>query len=100
MISSVRFFCKYARKTSWSQSKVLKKLAASDISIEMPDISDSLRAVRNYRQMRENEPAGFAERSVPPSANSAKHPKASGTVPAKRPKLPKADVEGSTKAAQ
>ena len=34
----------------------LKKLAASDISIELPDISPSLQAVRNYRLTRENEP--------------------------------------------
>ena len=34
----------------------LKKLAASDISIELPDISSSLQAVRNYRLTRENEP--------------------------------------------
>jgi uroporphyrin-3 C-methyltransferase len=81
-------------------SEVLKKLAASDISIEMPDISDSLQAVRNYRQMRENEPAGFAGRSIPRSANKVIRPKASGTEPAKRPKLPKADAEGSAKAAQ
>jgi uroporphyrin-3 C-methyltransferase len=33
----------------------LKKLAASDISIELPDISASLKAVRNYRLMRDNE---------------------------------------------
>jgi uroporphyrin-3 C-methyltransferase len=31
----------------------LKKLAASDISIELPDISTSLQAVRNYRLTRE-----------------------------------------------
>ncbi len=34
----------------------LKKLAASDISIELPDISPSLQAVRNYRLTREREP--------------------------------------------
>jgi uroporphyrin-III C-methyltransferase len=33
----------------------LKKLAASDISIELPDISSSLQAVRNYRLTRDNE---------------------------------------------
>jgi uroporphyrin-3 C-methyltransferase len=81
-------------------SEVLKKLAASDISIELPDISDSLQAVRNYRQMRESEPASFARRSSPPAASTVKHPKASGAGPAKRPKLPKADAEGSSKAAQ
>lgn len=37
-------------------SDELKTLAASDISIEMPDISDSLRAVRNYLLMREHGP--------------------------------------------
>jgi uroporphyrin-3 C-methyltransferase len=81
-------------------SEVLKKLAASDISIELPDISDSLQAVRNYRQMRESEPASFARRSSPPGAGSVKHPKASGADSAKRPKSPKADAEGSSKAAQ
>ena len=81
-------------------SEVLKKLVASDISIELPDISDSLRAVRNYRQMRESEPVGFAGRSSPPKTNNTKRPKASGSGQAKRPKLPKADAEGSTKAAQ
>ncbi len=34
----------------------LKKLAASNISIELPDISPSLQAVRNYRLTREKEP--------------------------------------------
>jgi uroporphyrin-3 C-methyltransferase len=81
-------------------SEVLKKLAASDISIELPDISDSLQAVRNYRQMRESEPASFARRSSPPGAGTVKHPKASGADSAKRPKSPKADAEGSSKAAQ
>jgi uroporphyrin-3 C-methyltransferase len=33
----------------------LKKLTASDISIELPDISASLQAVRNYRLMRDSE---------------------------------------------
>jgi len=37
----------------------LKRLAASSISIELPDISASLQAVRNYRQTHEN----AAERS-------------------------------------
>jgi uroporphyrin-III C-methyltransferase len=40
----------------------LKKLAASDISIELPDISPSLQAVRNYRLTRENEPKASFER--------------------------------------
>ena len=39
----------------------LKKLAASDISIELPDISSSLQAVRNYRLTRENEPKASFE---------------------------------------
>jgi uroporphyrin-3 C-methyltransferase len=34
----------------------LKKLAVSDIRIELPDISTSLQAVRNYRLTREHEP--------------------------------------------
>jgi uroporphyrin-3 C-methyltransferase len=38
---------------SMRMSDVLKKLAASDISIELPDISPSLQAVRNYRLTRE-----------------------------------------------
>ncbi len=33
----------------------LKKLAASSINIDLPDISPSLQAVRNYRLMRENQ---------------------------------------------
>jgi uroporphyrin-III C-methyltransferase len=37
-------------------SDELKKLVASDISIELPDISGSLQAVRNYRLTREIEP--------------------------------------------
>jgi uroporphyrin-3 C-methyltransferase len=81
-------------------SEVLKKLVASDISIELPDISDSLRAVRNYRQMRENEPASFTGWTNPSRAKTVKRPNASGTGLAKRPKLPKADAESSTKAAQ
>jgi uroporphyrin-III C-methyltransferase len=39
----------------------LQKLAASDISIELPDISSSLQAVRNYRLTRENEPKASFE---------------------------------------
>lgn len=54
----------------------LKKLAASDISIELPDISDSLQAVRNYRLTRENEPrASFEVRPNQPKAGSGKRPK-------------------------
>ncbi|MGA7750716.1 MAG: uroporphyrinogen-III C-methyltransferase [Gallionella sp.] len=42
----------------------LKKLAASDIKVEIPDISGSLQAVRNYRLTRESEPkAGLERRS-------------------------------------
>ncbi len=59
-------------------SDELKKLAASDISIEMPDISDSLRAVRNYRLMRENGPRpSYAGRS---GAGSAEHKKTPGAA--------------------
>ena len=39
----------------------LKKLAASDISIELPDISASLQAVRNYRLTHDNEPKASFE---------------------------------------
>jgi len=42
----------------------LKKLAASSISIELPDISTSLQAVRNYRLTHE----GAADRSLPNKA--------------------------------
>jgi uroporphyrin-3 C-methyltransferase len=76
----------------------LKKLAASDISIELPDISDSLRAVRNYRLTRENEPgASFRARPIQPKAGSKKRPnqpKASSV------KVPKAGSEGPIKAAK
>jgi uroporphyrin-3 C-methyltransferase len=54
----------------------LKKLAASDISIELPDISASLKAVRNYRLMRDNETK-------------------TGIVP-----QPKVSIKGRTKAAK
>jgi uroporphyrin-3 C-methyltransferase len=40
----------------------LKKLAAEDIRIELPDISPSLQAVRNYRLTRENEPKARFEK--------------------------------------
>ncbi len=44
----------------------LKKLAASSIHIELPDISLSLQAVRNYRLTHENEPrASFDSRTKP-----------------------------------
>jgi uroporphyrin-3 C-methyltransferase len=68
----------------------LKKLAVSDISIELPDISPSLQAVRNYRLTRDNEPRASLE--VRPSK-----PRAGAAI---RPKAPKADVEGRTKAAR
>ncbi len=59
-------------------SDELKKLAASDISIEMPDISDSLRAVRNYRLMREN--GARPSFAGPPGAGSAEHKKTPGAA--------------------
>ena len=37
-------------------SEGLKKLAGSDISIQLPDINPSVQAVRNYRLTREREP--------------------------------------------
>lgn len=37
-------------------SAALKKLAVSSINVELPDISASLQAVRNYRLTREHEP--------------------------------------------
>ncbi|MBI5627046.1 MAG: uroporphyrinogen-III C-methyltransferase [Nitrosomonadales bacterium] len=44
----------------------LKKLAATSIHIELPDISPSLQAVRNYRLTHENEPrASFGSRTRP-----------------------------------
>ncbi|MGA8865002.1 MAG: uroporphyrinogen-III C-methyltransferase [Gallionella sp.] len=54
-------------------SDELKKLAASDISIEMPDISDSLQTVRNYRLMRENEPRPSSRGQ--PKAGTVEHKK-------------------------
>ena len=42
-------------------SEGLKKLVASDISIELPDISPSLQAVRNYRLTRESASKGSFE---------------------------------------
>src|ERR1019366_4205299 len=54
----------------------LKKLAASDISIELPDISSSLQAVRNYRLTRENEPkASFEGRPNEPKASFEGRPR-------------------------
>jgi uroporphyrin-III C-methyltransferase len=51
-------------------SDELKKLSASDIGIELPDISASLQAVRNYRLTRENEPkASFEGRPNEPKAS-------------------------------
>jgi uncharacterized protein HemX len=79
-------------------SEELKKLTASDISIELPDISASLQAVRNYRLTRENDPtASFEVRPNQPKAGSAVKPK-SGSV--KRPKMPKAGSEVPAKAEQ
>lgn len=40
----------------------LKKLSSADIRIDVPDISHSLQAVRNYRLMREGEPRVSFER--------------------------------------
>ena len=76
----------------------LKKLAASDISIELPDIGDSLQAVRNYRLARENEPrTSFKARTNQPKAGLMKRPNKpkAGSV-----KVPKADSTGQTKAAK
>ena len=58
----------------------LKKLAVSDISIELPDISPSLQAVRNYRLTRDNEPRAALEmRPGGPEAGAAIRPKAPRT---------------------
>jgi uroporphyrin-3 C-methyltransferase len=58
-------------------SDELKKLSASDISIELPDISASLQAVRNYRLTRENEPkASFEGRPNEPKAGTKGNSKA------------------------
>ncbi len=43
-------------------SDELKKLAAYDIKVEMPDIGDSLQAVRNYRLTHEYEPGPGSKR--------------------------------------
>ena len=68
----------------------LKKLAASDISIELPDISASLQAVRNYRLTREIEPKlDIKAQPIKPKAHSGV-----------RPKVPKAVLEGQPKAAR
>ena len=57
-------------------SDELKKLAASDISIELPDISSSLQAVRNYRLTHENEPkARFEGRPNEPKARFEGRPR-------------------------
>ena len=72
-------------------SDELKKLAASDISITIPDISDSLRAVRNYLLMREDEPkARFEARSNEPNKTFKGRPNQTATSPASGPKVPKA----------
>jgi len=59
----------------------MKKLAVSNIRIELPDISTSLQAVRNYRLTRENEPKASFE--MRPNEPSAKEPRARSV---KRPK--------------
>ena len=75
---------------SVQMSDGLKKLAASDIRIEIPDISSSLQAVRNYRLTHENEPrASFEVRPNKPGAGS-------GVTP----KVPKAGLDGRPKAAK
>jgi uroporphyrin-III C-methyltransferase len=62
---------------SMQMSDGLKKLAASDIRIEIPDISSSLQAVRNYRLTHENEPrANFEVRPKEPKASIKGRPKA------------------------
>ncbi len=87
-------------------SEELKKLTASDISINLPDISDSLQAVRNYRLTLEKDPTASFEvkpnhpkagLGIQPKAGSAAKPK-SGSV--KRPKVPKAGPEVPAKAEQ
>jgi Uncharacterized enzyme of heme biosynthesis len=58
-------------------SAELKKLAASSINIELPDISPSLQAVRNYRLTRENEPkARFEGRPNEPKTRFERRSKA------------------------
>lgn len=97
----------------------INKLAASDIGIELPDISASLQAVRNYRLTRENEPRGsfearpneprarFDVQPNEPAVNATTPHKSPGKSagkpklgPAKQPKVPKADAEGQAKATQ
>ena len=57
----------------------LKKLAASNINIELPDISPSLQAVRNYRLTHENPPkVGFEARPNPSKAASEGQSNAAG----------------------
>ncbi|MDO8262927.1 MAG: uroporphyrinogen-III C-methyltransferase [Gallionella sp.] len=56
----------------------LKKLALSSIRVELPDISPSLQAVRNYRLTRENEPkASFEVRPNEPRVNFDSRPRMS-----------------------
>lgn len=87
-------------------SEELKKLTASDISIELPDISASLQAVRNYRLTRENDPTvSFDAKPVQHKAVSGKQHKAGSAVKPKpatvqRPKAPKASTEVPAKAEQ
>ena len=55
----------------------LKKVAASSISIELPDISPSLQAVRHYRLTHENSPkAGFEARPNSPQVSPEGWPNA------------------------
>ncbi|HUV99913.1 MAG TPA: uroporphyrinogen-III C-methyltransferase, partial [Gallionella sp.] len=72
-------------------SDELKKLAASDISIEIPDISDSLQAVRNYLLIRENEPkARFEARPNEPKKRLKGRPNQAGASTVSGPKVHKA----------
>jgi uroporphyrin-III C-methyltransferase len=73
---------------SVQMSDGLKKLVASDIRIEIPDISSSLQAVRNYRLTHANEPrASFEVR-----------PNGTGAGSGVKPKVPKAGLDGRPKA--
>jgi uroporphyrin-3 C-methyltransferase len=75
---------------SVQMSDGLKKLVASDIRIEIPDISSSLQAVRNYRLTHANEPrASFEVWPNKPGAGSGV-----------KPKVPKAGLDGRPKAAK
>jgi len=58
---TARYFDGQSREVM-QMSDGLKKLTASDISIELPDISPTLQVVRNYRLTREKEPKATVER--------------------------------------